>query len=185
MSIFNNLKETISEEINNTINSFKPKNRIKCPICDRNMIYETSKCCNECRQKILADTKLMADYIARLEYDISKGYKKLEPYLSRYELIIETHRKMRVNKKYIENYIEIMKPETMDEVKKIYYKRIKDMIEEKKSVLIYQFETTGEMKFFNQLKKLRDEILEMQIKYPQFKDCLEHEDIQHYISHYK
>ncbi len=177
MSLLTIIKEKVKE--------YDEKHFKMCPVCDKEKILINENCCKECQQKILADTKLMSEYIARLEYDISKGYKKLEPYLSRYELILETHRKMRVNKKYIENYIEIMKPETMEEVKEIYYKRIKDTIEEKKSVLIYQFETTGEMKFFNQLKKLRDEILEMQIKYPQFKDCLEHEDLQHYISHYK
>lgn len=174
MGLLDNITKTIK---NNDGTIFK-----KCPVCNRATILGGEKCCKECKNKILIDTKLMVDYINRLEYDIGKGFKKIEPYLTRYQIILENHKKVRENKPYIEDKIEQLIPEKYEDVEAIYFDRIRDIIREKKQVLAFQLEQTGEHKFYNEIKKLRDELLALQVKYPQFKDCLEVKDLLEFTS---
>ena len=61
------------------------------------------------------------------------------------------------------------------------YKSIQETIEDKKGAALYKFSQTGEYEHYKELKKLRDELLEMQIKYPEFRELLDISDLQQII----
>ena len=58
-----------------------------------------------------------------------------------------------------------------------YLIKIDNTISKMKKVIIHKLQMTGESSYLKELKKIRDEILEAQINYPEFAKVLTIDDI--------
>lgn len=173
MGLFSDLKEKY--------NTWEKDTFTICPICKTNKILKKDKVCNNCKQTLIADLSLSQESFNRIFGDISKGYKKLEPYLSRYKILIEIMERAYKEVEYVSDKVHLS-PSTFEEFKEdLLENNLKSVVLEKKAVVLNAFAQTGEVSHFRSIKKLRDEILEMQVKYPEFIDYLTIDDLQDII----
>ena len=151
-----------------------------CPICNEERLYNDVILCPKCRQLTLINIKNYDERIQKITADIDRGYKKIEPYLSRYRIILNLWKEIYKMIKYVPNDVKA-NPKTYKTLEKNMYKSIQETIEDKKGAALYKFSQTGEYEHYKELKKLRDELLEMQIKYPEFRELLDISDLQQII----
>lgn len=177
---FKKLGKSLKEDFRHLTGSKerKPIEWITCPVCNNEKITKKAGICWKCRQVIVANIPAQQETINRIMYDISKGYKKLDSYLSRYKIILDIFKELYEYKKYIPQNEFNMDPETYEECENLYHQRISEMIIQKKEMILYKFRETGEVEFLKELKKFRNELLEMQVVYPEFKHLLFTNDIQ-------
>lgn len=150
---------------------------IKCPNCNNHMIHKNAGVCNNCKNQFVYDIRLRKEFIEKISGDINKGYKNIEPYLSRYKLILENFEKIYYEQKYIPNKLELQ-PNNFEDLKVTILNNVKGKIEEKKKTAIHKYSETGETIHYRALKRLRDELLEMQVLYPEFIEFLTIEDLK-------
>ena len=173
MGLFNNLKEKY--------NAWERENLTICPICKTNKILKKDKACSNCKQLLISNLSLSQESFNRIFGDISKGFKRLDPYLSRYKILIEIMDKAYKDVEYVPDKVHLS-PSTFEEFKEdLLENNLKTVILEKKAIALNTFAQTGEVSHFRAIKKLRDEILEMQVKYPEFIDYLIIDDLQDII----
>ena len=159
------------------IEAIKGNETIMCPICRKNEIHRKEKICDSCKINVLRDMQYHQETINRVSKDIAKGYKNLDSYLSRYKLILDEFKEVYKMKDYVSENVQL-DPDTYEECTQKYLEKIKEIIDEKKKIIIHKLQITGESQFEKELRKLRDEILEMQVKYPEFESILTISDIQ-------
>ena len=163
------------------IEAIKDNETITCPICNKNKIRRKDKVCNSCKTYLVENLRLEQESFNRIFGDISKGYKKIEPYLSRYKILIETMENAYKEVEYIPDIVHLS-PSNFEEFKEdLLENNLKTVILEKKAVVLNAYAQTGEVSHFRAIKKLRDEILEMQVKYPEFIEYLTIDDLQDII----
>lgn len=150
---------------------------ILCNFCKKEKIKRKDIICENCKNYMIINSRFLQDNINKFSDDIERGYKHVEPYLSRYKLILEQYKTTYEYAKYLPNLIKL-DPPTYEEAEKKYLDKIKNKIDEMKIIIIHKLDATGEVTYLRSLKKLRDEILEAQIKYPEFIDALTIDDIQ-------
>lgn len=173
MGLFSNLKEKYD--------TWEKENFTICPICKTNKILIKDKACHNCKEHLVEALKIEQQGYERIFGDISKGFKKLEPYLSRYEILIKTMKTIYEQVEYVSDKVHLS-PSTFEEFKEdLLENNLKTVILEKKAVVLNAFAQTGEVSHFKAIKKLRDEILEMQVKYPGFIKYLTIDDLQDII----
>lgn len=159
------------------INTINGNQEIKCPMCNEIHIKKHDGVCKNCKNYIINNASYLRENINRFSYDIEKGYKHIDPYLNRYKLILEQYK---VAYKYAEYLPDIIKlePPTYEETFNKYLEEINNKLNEMKTIIVHKLQVTGEVTYLRQLRKLRDEILEAQIKYPEFANVLTIDDIQ-------
>ena len=150
---------------------------IICPMCNKNQIKKKNGVCENCKNYIISNSSYLQEAISRFSNDIEKGYKHVDPYLSRYKLILEQYKTAYEYAKHLPDIIKL-DPPTYEEAVDKYLEKIKNTINEMKLIAIHKLLATSETPYLRELKKLRDEILEAQIKYPEFASVLNIDDIQ-------
>lgn len=174
MSLFGTLKEKY--------NKWETENFMYCPICNAIKINKKSKACDNCKARLVANIKLQQENYYKIFADVNKGYKRLEPYLSRYQLLLDIMEETYNESQYVSEQVHLT-PATFEEFKKdLIENHLRDTVNEMKIILIHRLDETGEISAFRAIKKLRDEILDMQIKYPQFKEYLTIDELKDIIN---
>lgn len=159
------------------------KSIFKCAYCGKPKEKITNTLCNTCYRHIETDTRLRLDYIERLSRDIAKGYKRLEPYLSRYRLIATAYLEIY---KYAELLPEeiIINPPTMGEMLKDMDREIKRLLDERINENLHYIEELGDLTYIAKLKTLKDEIKTLKEEYTEFEKILDTQRIDNIIAVY-
>lgn len=174
MEIITNLK--------NKYNEWQDKTFMYCPVCNAKKIRRKELACINCKNRIFNDVVLQQQNYERIFNDINRGYKKLEPYLSRYQILLDIMERVYDEIKYIPEKAQL-DPSTFDDFKNdLLENNLKKVINNMKEMLIHRYVETGEASTVRDIKKLRNEILDMQIKYPQFKKYLIIKELQDIIN---
>lgn len=150
----------------------------RCLRC--NKIIFKGKLCNACTNlaKLYIDT--LASKLNKINADITKGYKKLHPYFSRYQILLDTAEEFYKTAELISSQIE-MSPQTYKQYKNNVHQMVVDMLTKKQQSLFYKFAETGEVRFIKDMVKLRDEMLDIKIDFPQFKEFIDINELQKVI----
>ena len=173
MSILGTLKERYD--------NWQTEHYMYCPICNAVKIRKEFKACNNCKERIVMDIQMQQENFNRILGDINRGYKRLEPYLSRYQILLDIMEDVYDELQYVSEIVHLT-PDNFEALKNdLIENNLKSVIRDMKLMLIHRFNETGEISAFRAIKKLRDEILDMQIKYPQFKEYLTTDELQKII----
>ena len=173
MSIINDIKVKYEE--------WSKKTYMYCPICNAKKIKIKDRACVYCKNNLLNDVILQQKNYERIFNDINKGYKKLEPYLSRYQILLEIMERVYNEVQYIPEKVQL-EPSNFAEFKQdLLENNLNKVIKNMKVILVHRYNETGELSTIRDIKKLRNEILDMQIKYPQFKEYLTTKELQKVI----
>lgn len=155
-----------------------------CKMCKKTMFFSNKKVCNNCKNLIVYDCKLRIEGVEKLRNQINNGFKKLDSYLSRYQIAFESMKDIYEYQKLIPHEFTI-EPKTYDEWESNTLNEIQNLVSLRKKQAIYKFEQTGDIMYLKDIKKLRTEILDLQLKYPQFKKLLAYDELQQYIDDIK
>lgn len=159
------------------IKTIEGNKEIVCPMCNKVEIKKHDNVCENCKSYMISNAQYLQEAINRFSNDIEKGYKHIDPYLSRYKLILEQYKTAYEYAKYLPEIFKL-DPPTYEETFNKYLIKIDNTISKMKKVIIHKLQMTGESSYLKELKKIRDEILEAQINYPEFAKVLTIDDIQ-------
>lgn len=149
--------------------------------CDRcNKIVLSGNLCNQCLQLAKLRCNSLNNAMNKINYDIGKGYKKLNPYFTRYRMLIDNAEQLYEMVDILQDKVEI-EPKTFAEYKKNIYNMAKEMIENKKQLIYQKINETGEVVYVNDLIKLRDEMIEAKIEFKEYEELLDISEIQKFI----
>lgn len=173
MGIFGTIKEKYD--------NWQAEHYMYCPICNAVKIRKEFRACNNCKERIVMNIQMQQQNYNRIFGDINRGYKRLEPYLSRYQILLDIMKDVYNELQYVPERVHLT-PNNFEEFKEdLLENNLKVVVKDMKAMLIHRFDKTGEVSAFKAIKKLRDEILDMQIKYPQFKKYLTTDELQKII----
>ena len=74
-----------------------------------------------------------------------------------------------------------MQPRTYEEYKKNVIGMMTDMLSKKQISLFTKFADTGEVQYINDMIKLRDEMIDIKVEFPEFENLIDISELQEVI----
>ena len=108
MGIFGTLKEKYD--------NWQTEHYMYCPICNAVKIRKEFKACNNCKERIVMDIQMQQQNYNRIFGDINRGYKRLEPYLSRYQILLDIMESVYEELQYVSERVHLT-PNNFEEFK--------------------------------------------------------------------
>ena len=139
----------------------------KCIVCGRSTgLFSKETLCKKCKEYHILTIKNNIEFINRLDKDLERGFKKLDPYVSRYSKILEAVDQIDISNQILGN---IYKTPTKDDV----IKQMSDFLIEfnaKRIEAVYNYKRKST--FISKLIDYQAEIEDCMEKYDVLQDIL-------------
>lgn len=155
-----------------------------CKHCGKLKSNITSKVCPKCYKFIEGEVMWAQHNIDRFSTDISRGYKRLEPYLARYRKVYAIYKKLYYYADLMPKEI-VLEPKTFKEMEKRIFGEIERLANEEANFLINRLETLGDASYLADLSAVKEEIDELRKEYKEFAEPLNTIRIVNIIETYK
>ena len=150
----------------------------RCYRCKKIILY--GNLCSNCTQIAKMYINNLGNKIHKTNSDIQKGYKKLQPYFSWYKILLDRAKEFYETAYLIPNQINLQ-PRTYEEYKKNVIGMMTDMLSKKQISLFTKFADTGEVQYINDMIKLRDEMIDIKVEFPEFENLIDISELQEVI----
>ena len=150
----------------------------RCYRCKKIILF--GNLCSNCTQIAKMYINNLGNKINKTNSDIQKGYKKLQPYFSRYKILLDSAKEFYETAYLIPNQINLQ-PRTYEEYKKNVIGMMTDMLSKKQISLFTKFADTGEVQYINDMIKLRDEMIDIKVEFPEFENLIDISELQEVI----
>lgn len=150
----------------------------RCYRCKKIILF--GNLCSNCTSIAKMYANNLGNKINKTNYDLQKGYKKLQPYFSRYKILLDTAKEFYKTAYLIPNQI-VLQPPTYEQYNENVIKMIKNMLNNKQMSLFTKFAETGEVKYINDMLKLRDEMIDIKVEFPEFANLIDISELQEVI----